>query len=59
MTVLLAILATLFLVLVIGIPLIEKYSTPKSDEELSKLSRYMLPLMVILVIATAIRYFMG
>lgn len=59
MTVLLGILGILFLVLIVGIPLIEKYSKPKSDEELAKLSRYMLPLMVILVIATAIRYFMG
>tara|TARA_R110002073_G_scaffold223317_2_gene383527 strand:- start:288 stop:467 length:180 start_codon:yes stop_codon:yes gene_type:complete len=59
MTVLLAILGTLFVVLVIGIPLIEKYSKPKTDEELSKITRYMVPLMVILVIATAIRYFMG
>lgn len=59
MTVLLGILGILFLVLIVGIPLIEKYSKPKSDEELAKLSRYFLPLMVILVIATAIRYFMG
>ena len=59
MAVLLAILGILFLVLIIGIPLIEKYSTPKSDEELSKMTRYMTPLMVILVIAIAIRYFMG
>ena len=59
MTVLLAILGTLFLVLVVGIPLIEKYSKPKSEEELSKITRYMMPLMIILIIATAIRYFMG
>ncbi len=59
MTVLLMILGTLFLVLIVGIPLIEKYSKPKTDEELAKLSRYMVPLMVILAIATAIRYFMG
>ncbi len=59
MTVLLAILGTLFLVLIIGIPLIEKYSKPKTDEELSKMARYMTPLMVILIIAVAIRYFMG
>jgi hypothetical protein len=59
MTVLLAILATLFVVLVIGIPLIEKYSTEKSDEELSKITRFMPALMVILIISAAIRYFMG
>lgn len=57
MTVLFSILGILFLVLIIGIPLIEKYSTPKSDEELSKLSRFFAPLMVIMIIAMAIRYF--
>ena len=36
MTVLLSILAILFLVLVVGIPLIEKYSTEKSEEELAR-----------------------
>ena len=34
MTVLLSILAILFLVLAVGLPLIEKYSTEKTDEEL-------------------------
>ena len=59
MTVLLSILAILFLVLVVGIPLIEKYSTEKSDEELSKMTRYMPALMAVLIIAMTIRYFMG
>lgn len=59
MTVLLSILAILFLVLVVGIPLIEKYSTEKSDEELGKITRYMPALMIVLVISITIRYFMG
>ncbi len=59
MTVLLSILAILFLVLIVGIPLIEKYSTEKSDEELGKMTRYMPALMGILIIGMAIRYFMG
>ena len=59
MTVLLSILAILFLVLAVGIPLIEKYSTEKSDEELAKITRYMPALMVVLIIAMAFRYFMG
>jgi len=59
MTVLLSILAILFLVLIVGIPLIEKYSSEKSDEELGRMTRYMPALMVILVIAMTIRYFMG
>lgn len=57
MTVLFSILAILFVTLIVGIPLLEKYSKPKSDEELSKLSRYFAPLMVVMIIAMAIRYF--
>jgi len=59
MTVLLSILAILFLVLVVGIPLIEKYSREKSDEELAKMTRFMPALMVVLLLGMAIRYFMG
>lgn len=59
MTVLLSILAILFLVLAVGLPLIEKYSTEKSDEELGKITRYMPALMIILVLGITIRYFMG
>ena len=59
MTVLLSILAILFLVLAVGLPLIEKYSTEKSDAELGKIARYMPALMAILIIGMAIRYFMS
>ncbi len=59
MTVLAAILAILFITLVIGIPLIEKYSTEKSDEELNKITRYMAPLVFIVLIGMAIRYFIS
>lgn len=59
MTVLLSILAILFLVLAAGLPLIEKYSTEKSDEDLGKITRYMPALMIILVLGITIRYFMG
>lgn len=59
MTVLIAILAILFVVLVVGIPLIEKFSTEKSDEELARITRFMPALMAILIIGMAIRYFMG
>lgn len=58
MTVLLSILAILFLTLVIGIPLIEKYSSEKTDEELSRITRYMPALMLILIIGITVRYFM-
>ena len=59
MTALLSILAILFLVLAVGLPLIEKYSTEKSDAELSKMTRYMPALMAILIIGMAVRYFMS
>ena len=59
MTVLLSILAILFLVLAVGLPLIEKYTTEKSDAELGKMIRYMPALMAILIIGMAIRYFMS
>ena len=59
MTVLLSILAILFLVLAVGLPLIEKHSTEKSDEDLGKMTRYMPALMAILIIGMAMRYFMG
>ncbi len=59
MMVLVTILAILFTTLIIGIPLIEKYSTEKSDEELTKITRYMTPLMIIFLIAAAISFFMS
>ena len=59
MTVLLSIIAILFLVLAVGLPLIEKYSSEKSDAELGKMTRYMPALMAILIIGMAIRYFMS
>ena len=59
MTVLLSILAILFLLLAVGLPLIEKYTTEKSDAELGKMTRYMPALMAILIIGMAIRYFMS
>lgn len=57
MPVIVIILAILFATLAIGIPLIEKYSTEKSEEELSRMTRYMTPLIFIMIIAMAVRYF--
>ncbi|HJN94475.1 MAG: hypothetical protein CMQ15_00595 [Gammaproteobacteria bacterium] len=54
---LIAILAVLFLTLIIGLPLLEKYGTEKSPEELNKLARYITPLMIILILASAARFF--
>lgn len=57
MPVIVIILVVLFTILIIGVPLIEKYSTEKSDEELQKITRFMTPLMIIFLIAAAARYF--
>jgi hypothetical protein len=57
MQTLILILAALFASLFIAIPLIEKYSTEKTPEELNRMSRYMVPLFVLLLIASAARYF--
>jgi chromate transport protein ChrA len=59
MPVIVIILAILFATLIIGIPLIEKYSKEKSSEELQKITRYMTPLMIVLLIAAAFRYFIS
>jgi hypothetical protein len=59
MTVLLSILAILFFVLAVGLRLIEKYSTEKTDEELGKMTRYMPTLMAVLITGMAIRYLIG
>ncbi len=57
MQTLILILAALFASLFIAIPLIEKYGTEKTPEELNRMSRYMVPLFVLLLIASAARYF--
>jgi peptidoglycan biosynthesis protein MviN/MurJ (putative lipid II flippase) len=59
MPVIVIILAILFATLIIGIPLIEKYSTEKSEEDLQKITRYMIPLMILLLIGSAVRYFIS
>jgi len=59
MPVIVIILAILFATLIIGIPLIEKYSTEKSEEQLQKITRYMVPLMILLLIGSAVRYFIS
>jgi len=51
------ILGVLFLTLFILIPLIERFGRQYSPEELSKLSRWVLPLILVLMLLQAIRYF--
>ena len=59
MGVLIAILAILFISLFILIPLLEKYGKERSPKELQNITRWVIPLMIILIIATAIRYLMS
>ena len=59
MGVLIAILAILFISLFILIPLLEKYGKERSPEELQNITRWVISLMIILIIATAIRYLMS
>ena len=59
MPVIVIILVILLITLIIGVPLIEKYSTEKSEEELQKITRYMIPLMILLLIGSAVRYFIS
>jgi hypothetical protein len=55
---LLIILGVLFVSLVIIIPLVERFAKRYSAEELSKLTRWILPLLLLLMILQALRYFL-
>ena len=54
---LLIVLGVLFLVLFIAVPLIERFGSRQSDGEISKMSRFILPLVALLLILQAIRHF--
>jgi uncharacterized membrane protein len=58
-TVLVGIIVILFATLFLLVPILEKHGRERSPEELQKISRWMMPLMVIIIIAMAIRYFIG
>jgi len=57
MTVLIGIIVILFATLFLLVPMLEKHGRERSPDELQKISRWMTPLMVIMIIAMAIRYF--
>ena len=59
MTVLVGIIVILFATLFLLVPMLEKHGRERSPDELQKISRRMTPLMVIMIIALAIRYFIG
>lgn len=54
---LLVILGVLFLALIILIPLIERYAPRSEARDYSKLSRYIFPLMALLIVVQLIRHF--
>ena len=58
MTVLVGIIVILFATLFLLVPMLEKHGRERSPDELQKISRWMTPLMVIMI-AMAIRYFLG
>lgn len=57
MSTLLTILLVLFLALVILIPLIEKISAKGEPQDYSRLSRWIIPLMALLIVLQMIRHF--
>ena len=54
---LLTILAVLFLALVVLVPLIERFGSRDQPQDYSSLSRWILPLMAILIVLQMIGYF--
>jgi len=57
METLLTILLVLFIALIVVVPLVERFGKPHGNEELSKITRWILPLMMLLLILQAIRHF--
>ncbi|OEY65261.1 hypothetical protein [Marinobacter sp. X15-166B] len=63
MKALVIILGVLFIVLLVGIPLLERYSSKSSEagagKDYGSLSRFVLPLVALLIIVQMIRYWFG
>ncbi|HTN33552.1 MAG TPA: hypothetical protein VL091_06065 [Marinobacter sp.] len=57
MTILLIILAVLFLALIIILPLVEKYAPKGEARDYGNLSRFILPLVALLIVAQMVRYY--
>lgn len=57
METLLIILAVLFLALIVILPLIEKYAPKGESRDYGQLSRFIFPLMAVLIVAQMIRHF--
>ena len=54
---LLAILAVLFLALIVLVPLIERFSDRSQSQDYSNLTRWIMPLMAVLIVLQMIGYF--
>lgn len=55
----LIILGVLFLALIVLIPLVERFGKKYSSEEVSKISRWIIPLMGLLLLIQGLRYLFG
>lgn len=55
----LMILGVLFLALIVVIPLVERFGKKYSAEEVSKISRWVMPLMGLLLLIQGLRYLFG
>jgi hypothetical protein len=53
---LLIILGVLFIALLIIIPLVERYGQRSSEEQIHKMTRWIFPLLLLLMVFQAIRY---
>ena len=54
---LLTILLVLFVALVVIVPLVERFGKSYSNQEISKIARWVLPLMMLLLVLQALRHF--
>ncbi len=57
--VVLKILGVLFLALIILLPLMERFAKPMKDEEVSKFSRWVLPLAALLLVAQLVTHWLN
>ncbi|AFP29847.1 hypothetical protein [Marinobacter sp. BSs20148] len=57
METLLIILAVLFVALIVILPLVEKYAPKGESRDYGNLTRFIFPLMVVLILAQMIRHF--
>ncbi len=57
--VVLTILGILFLVLIILVPLMERFAKPIKDEDVRKISRWVLPLVALLLVVQLIAYWVN